>query len=105
MLQHQKSRASHDSVTVNESWFYVTTYQERIRLPEGTEAPESERTTVQSRKTIVTIIWNLTVFYRIVALPKGMKFSTYYDIARILDILAEWRRSQVGARIEDCVST
>jgi hypothetical protein len=45
---------------------------------------------------MVTIVWNPTGFYQIVALPKGMKFNAEYYSAHILDPLAEWRRSQVG---------
>jgi hypothetical protein len=66
------------------------TDHERIWLPERTEAPERERITVQSRKMIVTIVWNPTGSYRIVALPKGMKFSADYYISQIFDPLAEW---------------
>jgi hypothetical protein len=70
MPRHQKGRAWHDTVTLNESWFYFTTDQERIWLPEGTETPEREWITVQLRKMTMAIVWNLTGFYRIVALPK-----------------------------------
>jgi hypothetical protein len=55
-----------------------------------------EQITVQSSKTMVTIVWNSTGFYQIVALPKGMKFNAEYHSAHLLDTLAEWRRSQVG---------
>jgi histone-lysine N-methyltransferase SETMAR len=96
MLRHQKDRVWHDIITLDESWFYFTTDHERIWLLEGTEAPEMEWITVQSRKMMMTIVWNPAGFYRIVALPKGMKFSADYYISHILDLLAEWRRSQVG---------
>jgi hypothetical protein len=43
-----------------------------------------------------TIVWNPSGFYRIIALPKEMKFKADYCISHILDPLAEWRRSQVG---------
>jgi hypothetical protein len=95
MLQHQKYRAWHNTVTLDESWFYFTTDRERIWLPEGTEALERERITVQSRKMMETIVWNPTGFFRIVALPKEMKFHADYYICHILDPLAEWRRGQV----------
>jgi histone-lysine N-methyltransferase SETMAR len=45
---------------------------------------------------VVTIVWNPTRFYRIVAPPKGIKFNADYYISHILPPLAEWRRSQVG---------
>jgi hypothetical protein len=96
MLQHQKDRVWHDTVTLDESCFDFTTDQERIWLPKGTEAPERERVTIYSRKVMVTIVWNPTELYRIVALPKGTKFNTDYYISHIFDPLAEWRRNQVG---------
>jgi histone-lysine N-methyltransferase SETMAR len=97
MPRHQKDRAWHDIVTLDESWFYFTTDQERIWLPEGTEAPVRERITVQSRKTMMTIVWNPPGFYRTIALSKGMKLNTNYYISHRFDSFAEWRRSQVGA--------
>jgi hypothetical protein len=54
---------------------------------------------------MVTIVWNPPGFCRIVALPKGLKFNAAYYISQILDPLAERRRSQVGARIEDWMIT
>jgi hypothetical protein len=60
MLWHEKDRAWHDIVTLNESWFDFTNVHERIWLAEGTEAPERERISVQSRKIMVTIVWNHT---------------------------------------------
>jgi hypothetical protein len=89
MLRHQKDRAWHDIVTFNESWLYFTTDHERIWLPERIGAAERERMTVQSRKIMVTIVWNPTGSYRIVALPKGMKFNVDCYISQILDPVAE----------------
>jgi hypothetical protein len=83
-------------ITLNESWFYFTTDHERIWLLEGTKALKRERITVQSRKMMVTIVWDPTWFERIVTLPKGMKFNADCYIFDILDPLAEWRSSQVG---------
>jgi hypothetical protein len=89
MLQHQRDRAWHDIITFGESWFYFTPGHERIWLPEGTKAPERERITVQSRKMMVTIVWNHTGFCRIVALPKGMKFNADDFISHLLDPFSE----------------
>jgi hypothetical protein len=90
MLQHQKDRAWHGIVTLNESWFYFTTDHERIWLPAGIEVPVREQITVQCRKMMATIVWNPTGFYRIVAVPKGMKFNADYEISHILEPLANW---------------
>jgi hypothetical protein len=57
---------------------------------------EMKRITVQSRKMMLTIIWNPTGFYQIVALPKGMKFNTDSYIFHLLDPFAEWQRSQTS---------
>jgi hypothetical protein len=92
MIQHQKDRAWHDIVPLNASWFDFTADQERIWLPEGTEAPERERITVQSRKMTVIIVWNPTGFYQFVALPQRMKFNADPYTSHILRPLAEWRR-------------
>jgi hypothetical protein len=89
MFQHQTDRVWHDIVTLDESWRYFTTGHERIWPPERAESPERERITVQSRKMIVTIVWNHTGFHRIVALPKGMKFNADYHISHILDSFTE----------------
>jgi transposase len=96
VLQHQKNRGWHGIITLDESWFYFTTDHEPIWLPEGTDARARERLTVWLRKMMVTIVWNPTGFYPIVALPKRMKFNPNYYISRILDPLSEWRRNQVG---------
>jgi hypothetical protein len=98
-------KAGHDIVILDGSWFDFATSHEPIWLPKGTEASDGEWITVWSRKTMVTIVWSSTGFYRIVALPKGVEFKADYYISHILDPLTEWRRSQVGARIEDCMST
>jgi hypothetical protein len=96
MLQHQKDRAWYNIVMLYESWLYFATNHDWIWLPEGTEAPERKRITVQSREMMVTIVWNLTGFCRIIPLPKGMKFNADYYVSHRLDLFAEFRKSQVG---------
>jgi hypothetical protein len=96
MLQHQKDRTRHDIITLDESWFSFTTDHERVWLPGAIEALERERIIVRSRKMMAIIAWNPTGFYRIVALPKGIKFNADYYIFYMLDSLAEWRWTQVG---------
>jgi hypothetical protein len=90
MPQHQEDRAWPDIMTLGESWFYFATDYEWIWLPEGTEAPEREQIAIQSRKMMVTIIWNPRGFYQIVALSKGIQFNVYYCISHIFDPFAEW---------------
>jgi hypothetical protein len=59
--------------------------------------PEGERLTIQSKKVVVTTVWNVTIFTRIAALRKGGKFNADDYISGILAPLAEWRAGQVGA--------
>jgi hypothetical protein len=58
-LQDQQDRVWHNVVTMDESWFDDTTDHESIWFPADEKVPERERTTVQSKKPMVTIVWNL----------------------------------------------
>jgi histone-lysine N-methyltransferase SETMAR len=97
LLQRQRRRSWHDIVTLDESWFYFHTDHETIWLPRGATPPDRERHTIQSKKIMVTIIWNPSGFYRICALPKGAKFNADYYISEILSPLVQWRSEQAGA--------
>jgi hypothetical protein len=59
--------------------------------------PEREQMTVQSKKVMVTLLWNPTGLLRIAALRKGGKFSADDYISEILSLLAEWSGGQIGA--------
>jgi transposase len=96
VLNQQRPRHWRDIVTLDESWFYFHTDYETIWLPQGATPPERERQTIQSKKMMVTIVWNPTGFYQLYALPKGAKFNSAYYISEILTPLVEWR-SQQGA--------
>jgi hypothetical protein len=56
MLEDQKRRSWEDIVTLDESWFYFSTDYEFIWIPLGTEPPERERLTIQSKKLMITIV-------------------------------------------------
>jgi hypothetical protein len=42
MLEVQRDRARHDIVTLNESWFYLSTDDEFVWLPRDEKVPERE---------------------------------------------------------------
>jgi hypothetical protein len=42
MLQAEHDRAWHDIVTLDESWFYLSTNHEFVSLPQGEKVPERE---------------------------------------------------------------
>jgi hypothetical protein len=57
-LVAQQQRVWHDIVTFDESWFYLTIYHEFIWLPETEQVPERERPMIQSKKLMLTVVWN-----------------------------------------------
>jgi hypothetical protein len=90
MLERQERRSWHDSVTLDESWFYVRTDHELIWAQLSAEIPERERHTIQSQNVMLTIVWNPDGFHLVNILPKGFKFNAGYDAAHILDPLSKW---------------
>jgi hypothetical protein len=70
MLELQRDRAWHNIVTLDESWFYLSTDYELVWLPRDEKVPERERYTIQSKKFMLTIVWNLRGFHLIKVLEK-----------------------------------
>jgi hypothetical protein len=58
MLKVQGDQAWHDIVTLDDFWFYLNTDYEFVWLPRDEKVPERERHTIQSKKFMLTIIWN-----------------------------------------------
>jgi hypothetical protein len=83
MLELQRDRASHDTVTLDESWFYPSTDYEFVWLPRDEKVPEKERHTIQPDKFMLTTVWNPPVFHLIKVLEKDRKFNAGYYIAEI----------------------
>jgi hypothetical protein len=85
-------------VTLDESWFYfnLNTDHELIWLQPDGEIPERERRTIQSKKVMLTIVWNPSGCHLINVLPKGFKFNASFYVTLILSLLSDWRRTQVG---------
>jgi hypothetical protein len=52
------------------------------------KVPERERHTIQSRKFMLTIVWNPRGFHLIKVLEKGRKFNAGYYIAEVLEPLS-----------------
>jgi histone-lysine N-methyltransferase SETMAR len=93
VLEVQEDRAWHDIITLDESWFYLTTEHERIWLPEGANVPDREQPTVQTKKIMLTIAWNPHGFHVIKVLPKGRKFNAEYYAFEILEPLSRWHKA------------
>jgi hypothetical protein len=89
MLEVQRDRACYDIVTLDESWFHLSTDYEFVWLPRYEKVRERERHTIQSRKFMVTIVWNPRKFYLIKVLEEGRKFNVNYYITEILESLPQ----------------
>ena len=94
MLEVQQSRNWHDIVTLDESWFYISTDHERIWLTPGEPVPGRERHMIQSPKLTITVVWNTSGFHVVAALPKGLKFNAECDTRGILQEILNWREEQ-----------
>jgi hypothetical protein len=89
MLELQRDRAWHDIGTLGESWFYLSTDCEFVWLPRDEKVPERERRIIQSKKFMLTIVWNPRGFHLITFLEKSRKFNTGYYIVETLKPLSQ----------------
>jgi hypothetical protein len=90
LLEVQCDRAWHDGVTLDESWFYLSTGYEFVWLPRD-EKFRKENDTQFNRKVMLTIVWNRREFHLVKVLEKGRNFNAGYYIAAILESLSQWR--------------
>jgi hypothetical protein len=58
MLKGQRDRAWQNIITLDESWFYLSMGCGFVWLPRDEKVPEREQHTIQSKKFMVTIVWN-----------------------------------------------
>jgi histone-lysine N-methyltransferase SETMAR len=58
----------------------------------GEIVADIKRQTVQSPKLMLSIVWNLSGFHIVKALPKGGKFSAQYHTNNVLITISDWRR-------------
>jgi histone-lysine N-methyltransferase SETMAR len=75
-------------ITLDKSWFYLSTDHEQIWLRGEDKPPERPRHTIQDPKMTVTIVWNPLGFHLLDALPKGNTFDAeYYRINLLTELL------------------
>jgi hypothetical protein len=65
-------------ITLDESWFYLSTDHEQIWLHVEEQLPERQRHAIQDPKMIVTNAWNPLGFHLLDAFPKGNAFNAEY---------------------------
>jgi hypothetical protein len=94
MLETQQVRCWHHIVTLNESWFYLSTDHEMIWLQSDEKVSEREWNTIQSKKSMLRIVWNPSRFHFINILSNGCKFNASHYGTDILGPLVDWRAVQ-----------
>jgi hypothetical protein len=71
-------------MTLDEAWFYFSNQHEQIWLPEDEDPPTNGRPTIDSSKTMLTVLWNPHGFRVIKVLPRRCKWTSQYYIDNIL---------------------
>jgi hypothetical protein len=94
MIEVQHDRVWHDIVTRDESWFCLSTDHKFIWLPQSEKVPESERCTIQSKKFMLTIVWNPRGFHLIDVLARGCKCNATDYVTEILSVLSKWHSTE-----------
>jgi transposase len=92
-----KHHGWHFIITLDDSWFYLSTDHEQIWLQPDQEPPKRAKHTIQDKKIMVTIAWNALGFHLVEALPKGRSFNAEYYRDNILTELIRLR-PQAGER-------
>jgi hypothetical protein len=86
-------------ITVNESWFDLSTDHERIWLRGEEQPSERPRQTIQDTKMMVAITWNRLEFHVLDALPKATTLNPDDFRVNILTELLALRSQVDGRRI------
>jgi histone-lysine N-methyltransferase SETMAR len=75
-------------ITLDESWFYLSTDHEQVWLRGEEQPTERPRNIIQDPKMMVTIAWNPPEFHLLDALPKGNTFNAeYYRVNLLTELL------------------
>jgi histone-lysine N-methyltransferase SETMAR len=103
MLREQQTRAWHDIVTLDESWFYYITAHELIWLPPTGKGPDREHITIESKKVMLTIAWDPIEFAVVTALESGCKFNAGYYVSKVVTPLSESWRERGGGTLRKLI--
>ena len=86
MLTQLRSRRPGDVITVDESWFYYSYTNEGQWAASAADVDVRARWSLNSQKSMVTVMWGVRGFLVIDILPDGRKFDAEYA-ASLLDKL------------------
>jgi hypothetical protein len=80
-LRIQAARSWHDIIAIDQPWVDVMTDYELLWLAQGQEAPERERSMVQSPKMTITVLCTPIGFHIIDIVLQGSKFNAHDHVS------------------------
>jgi hypothetical protein len=95
-LEVQQDRRRNDIVTIDESWFQLSTDHESIWPPSGEQVPERERHMIQSKKFMVTILWNPSRLLLVTVFPTARKSNSDSCFTHRISPNSDWRSTEGG---------
>jgi hypothetical protein len=84
-------------LTLDESWFDLSTDYALACPQKGEAPPETENHMIQAKKRIVITVWNPLGFHVVNALPKTQILNATYDIEHILQPIVRIHRESEEA--------
>jgi hypothetical protein len=94
VVQRQETREWHDTLTLDELWFYFSIEHGRIWLAPEEPVPDKERYMTQSPKLTLTVVWNPSGFHVLAALPRRLKCHSGSYKTEILERINNWGKRQ-----------
>jgi transposase len=85
-------------ITLDQSWFYLSTRHEQIWFRVEEQPNERPRNNIQDPKTMVTIAWKGLGFHLLDAIPKGNTLNAEYYRVNVLTELLPLRPQVDGRR-------
>jgi hypothetical protein len=96
VLSVQNARQWHEVITLDESWVNLPSDHDLVWMTPGEIVSDRERHTIRSRKVMLTVVWNLSGFHVLKALPKGSKCRHNTIQTNILIEILDWKQLAGG---------
>jgi hypothetical protein len=81
-------------LTLDESWFHLSTDHEPVGLAPEQVVPDRERKLMQSTQLMLTVAWNYSGFHYMPALAKGLRFNVGSYGTETLERIKKWLKGQ-----------
>ena len=84
VLRVQKRKGFHRILTGDESWFYLQYDHKHVWSISKEEVPERVSQKIQTKKIMLTVIWNIDQFYIINLMKNNENFNSEYFIHNVI---------------------